>query len=96
MSTSTDETAQSAADPAGISGTAIRAGDRNFLGLSRGAGILVLAVMAAIAAFLVWKAIPSLQADSANFLTEQSWLPDQTPSVFGIAVLAFGIHVRDP
>ena len=93
MSTSMDETAQSAADPAGISGTAIRAGDRNFLGLSRGAGILVLAVMAAIAAFLVWKAIPSLQADSANFLTEQSWLPDQTPSVFGIAVLAFGTFV---
>lgn len=79
-----------AADPEGIDGAAVRAGDRTFLGLSTGAGILVLAVMAAIGAFLVWKAIPSLQSDSANFLTEQAWLPDADPPVFGIAVLLFG------
>ncbi|MGI9197966.1 MAG: phosphate ABC transporter permease subunit PstC [Candidatus Nanopelagicales bacterium] len=78
------------ADPDGIAGAAVRPGDRAFFGLSTGAGVLVLVVMVAIGAFLVWKAIPSLQADSANFLTEQQWLPDQTPPVFGIAVLFFG------
>jgi phosphate transport system permease protein len=78
------------ADPDGIAGDAVRPGDRTFLGLSTGAGLLVLVVMAAIAAFLVWKAIPSIQADSANFLTEQQWLPDKSPPVFGIAVLLFG------
>lgn len=83
-----------AGDPReGISGRSVRAGDRVFLGLSRGAGIVVLIVMASIAVFLIWKAIPSLQVDTANFLTEQQWLPDQTPPVFGIAVLAFGTAV---
>ena len=70
-----------------LSGRAVRPGDRIFSGLSLAAGVLVLVVMAAIAVFLIWKAIPSLSADSANFLTEQQWLPDRDPPVFGIAVL---------
>ncbi|MEO5878320.1 MAG: phosphate ABC transporter permease subunit PstC, partial [Streptosporangiaceae bacterium] len=37
-----------------------RAGDRLFAGAARGSGIFVLVIMAAIAAFLVWKAIPAL------------------------------------
>ena len=73
-----------------LSGRAVRPGDRIFSGLSLAAGVLVLVVMAAIAVFLVWKAIPSLTTDSANFFTEQQWLPDRDPPVFGIAVLAFG------
>lgn len=73
-----------------LSGQAVRPGDRVFSGLSLAAGVLVLVVMAAIAVFLVWKAIPSLTTDSANFFTEQQWLPDRDPPVFGIAVLAFG------
>ena len=81
----------SSAPPAGgIQGQALRRGDRVFLGLSRGAGVLILAIMAAIAAFLIWRAIPSLQANTANFFTETQWSPDAEPAFFGIAALAFG------
>ncbi len=74
----------------GIEGSAVRRGDRVFQGLSRTAGIFILVTMAAIAAFLIWKAIPSLQANTANFFTTSEWFPDQKPSVFGIAALTFG------
>ena len=74
----------------GIKGASVRPGDRVFVGLSRGAGILILVTMAAIAVFLVWKSVPALQANTANFFTTTDWFPDQQPSVFGIAALAFG------
>ena len=45
--------------------------------------------MAAIAVFLIWKAIPSLQANTANFFTTTDWTPTRA-AVFGIAALAFG------
>jgi phosphate transport system permease protein len=67
-----------------------RAGDRIFAGLSRGSGLIILAIMAAISVFLVWKAIPALQDDKANFLTSQEWNPDGAPAKFGIAQLVFG------
>jgi phosphate transport system permease protein len=76
-----------------ISGASVRRGDRVFGGLSKYAGITVLVIMAAIAAFLIWRAIPSLTNNSANFLTEQSWNPDGNPPVFGIAALLFGTLV---
>jgi phosphate transport system permease protein len=78
------------ADGSGITGAAVRPGDRVFLGLSRTAGIFILVTMAAIAAFLIWKAIPSLQANTVNFFTTKEWFPDQNPVVFGIAALTFG------
>ncbi len=74
----------------GIKGAAVRPGDRVFSGMSRGAGITILVTMAAIAIFLIWRAIPSLQANTANFFTTRVWFPDQDPVVFGIASLAFG------
>jgi phosphate transport system permease protein len=77
-------------DPDGIAGAAVRPGDRTFLGLSTGSGLFVLVIMAGIAAFLIWQAIPSLTQDSVNPLTETSWLPDADPPVFGFAVLFFG------
>jgi phosphate transport system permease protein len=77
-------------DGVGIEGAAVRRGDRVFLGMSRTAGIFILVTMAAIAAFLIWKAIPSLQANTANFFTTSEWFPDQNPVVFGIAALTFG------
>lgn len=77
-------------DPIGIRGASVRRGDRIFFNVSRGAGILMLVLTGAIGVFLAWKAIPSLQSDSANFFTEQSWFPDAVPPVFGIAALAFG------
>nr|WP_245679224.1 phosphate ABC transporter permease subunit PstC [Actinomadura hibisca] len=67
-----------------------RIGDKIFLHAARGSGILVLVIMAAIAVFLVWKAIPALQRNEASFLTAQDWDPNATPPKFGIAQLAFG------
>jgi phosphate transport system permease protein len=67
-----------------------RTGDRVFGISARGSGILLLAIIAAIALFLIVKSIPSLRADKANFLTSQEWDPDAAQSRFGIAQLAFG------
>jgi len=73
-----------------IHGKPVRAGDRAFRGVSRGAGITILVTMALIAIFLVWKAIPSLQTNTVNFFTSSVWYPDQQPPEFGIAALLFG------
>ncbi|WP_153534710.1 phosphate ABC transporter permease subunit PstC [Actinomadura macrotermitis] len=70
-----------------------RLGDKIFVSAARGSGILVLVIMAAIAVFLVWKAIPALQKNEANFLTSEAWNPNATPPKFGIAQLAFGTVV---
>ncbi len=65
-------------------------GDMVFAGVSRLAGSMVLVIMAGIAVFLLLRSIPALQANTANFFTYQKWFPDDTPSKFGIASLAFG------
>jgi phosphate transport system permease protein len=70
-----------------------RPGDRIFLGMSRGAGIFLLVVMAAIAGFLAYRAGIAISKDDANFLTTSEWNPAGDPPVFGIAVLAFGTVV---
>ncbi|WP_432139554.1 MULTISPECIES: phosphate ABC transporter permease subunit PstC [unclassified Streptomyces] len=72
---------------------ATRPGDRIFLGLSRGSGILVLVIMAAIAAFLTYRAVLAINKDEANFFTTFEWNPSANPPAFGIAVLAFGTVV---
>ncbi|MGP4027535.1 phosphate ABC transporter permease subunit PstC [Actinomadura sp. 3N407] len=70
-----------------------RAGDRIFAGAARGSGVTVLALVAAIAAFLVWKAIPALRENEASFLTTEEWNPNANPPEFGIAQLAFGTAI---
>ncbi|MFJ6217234.1 phosphate ABC transporter permease subunit PstC [Streptomyces sp. NPDC092296] len=70
-----------------------RIGDTLFLAASRGSGILLLAIMAAIAVFLGWQAAKSIGANHGNFFTTFEWNPDGTPPVFGIAVLLFGTVV---
>jgi len=72
---------------------ATRPGDRIFLGLSRGSGILLLAVMAAIAIFLTYRSILAISKDEGNFLTTFEWNTNANPPVFGVAVLAFGTVV---
>jgi phosphate transport system permease protein len=72
-----------------ISGSAVRPGDRVFRGVSIAAGAVVLAIMAAIAIFLVYKAVPALRANTVNFLTFTKWFPDESPSQFGIAAMLF-------
>lgn len=64
--------------------------DRFFRGLTLAAGVFVLAILAAIAVFLVVRAAPALRKDTTGFFTTREWLPDQLPPVFGIAALAFG------
>ncbi len=79
------------ADAAGITGRSVRRGDRVFLGLAAGSGAFLLVVMAAIAAFLIWKAMPALTAQSPwKLLGTQKWNPGGSPPVFGIAALLFG------
>ncbi|GAA3049710.1 phosphate ABC transporter permease subunit PstC [Streptomyces glomeratus] len=72
---------------------ATRPGDRIFLGLSRGSGIFLLVIMAAIAVFLTYRASLAISKDHGNFLTTFEWNTNLTPPVFGIAVLAFGTVV---
>jgi phosphate transport system permease protein len=78
----------------GIAGArSTRRGDAVFRGLSTSAGLTVLGIMAAIAAFLIYQSIPALRANDANFFTTRDWFPDPStaggPSVFGIAALLF-------
>ncbi|AVZ73873.1 phosphate ABC transporter permease subunit PstC [Streptomyces lunaelactis] len=70
-----------------------RAGDKVFLGLSRGSGILLLVIMASIAVFLTYRATLAISKDEGNFLTTFDWNPAGNPPVFGIAVLLFGTVV---
>jgi len=64
-------------------------GEGPFRFVSTAAGVVLLGIMAAIAVFLISEAIPALQANKANFLTELTWDPNGE-QVFGIAALAFG------
>ncbi|MGY0060490.1 phosphate ABC transporter permease subunit PstC [Streptomyces sp. LZ34] len=70
-----------------------RFGDKIFLGLSRGSGILLLVIMAAIAVFLTVRAVSAISEDHGNFLTTFEWNTSSRPMVFGIAVLAYGTVV---
>ena len=53
------------------------------------AGSLVFAILAAIAIFLVLKALPALHDDKSSFWTTKTWDPDVSQK-FGIAALVFG------
>lgn len=68
-------------------------GDGPFRIAATGAGVILLAIMAAIAVFLIAKAVPALQANTAGFLTELTWNPNSATPVFGIGALAFGTVV---
>jgi phosphate transport system permease protein len=68
-------------------------GDRVFSGLSKGSGIALLVIMAAIAVFLAIRAAVAINADSGNFLTTSEWNANADPPYFGIAVLLFGTVV---
>ncbi len=67
-----------------------RRGDTVFRTATIVAAGLVFLIILAIGVFLLARAGQSLRANTANFFTEKLWFPDNTPSVFGIAALAFG------
>ncbi|HVV22631.1 MAG TPA: phosphate ABC transporter permease subunit PstC [Pseudonocardiaceae bacterium] len=90
MSDRTPDDDQRSSRPASLKGARrSKGGDVLFRGLAKGAGILVLIVMAAVAAFLILKAVPAISQDKGNFFTSFEWDP-QGSGVFGIAALAFG------
>ncbi|GAB3705834.1 phosphate ABC transporter permease subunit PstC [Nocardiopsis oceani] len=68
-----------------------RIGDVVFAGLARSSGLLILAILAGVAAFLLIQAWPSLSANTSNFLTDTAWDANvrENPS-FGVLALAFG------
>ncbi|MBR8744129.1 phosphate ABC transporter permease subunit PstC [Nocardiopsis sp. MG754419] len=83
----TTDAPQAASPPAGKR----RIGDVVFAGLARSSGILILLILAGVAAFLLVQAWPSLMANTANFLTDQSWDANTRENpAFGVAALAFG------
>jgi phosphate transport system permease protein len=72
------------ATPSGDLAGSGRRGDRIFACLSVGSGAVVVALIAAVAVFLLARAIPSLTENSANFLTARVWNPGGNPAQFGI------------
>ncbi|MCW0214460.1 MAG: phosphate ABC transporter permease subunit PstC [Pseudonocardia sp.] len=65
--------------------TFVQRGDRIFRGLATGSGVFVVALVAAIAVFLLVQAVPSVVADQGNFLTGRTFdAGDPTKLNFGI------------
>jgi phosphate transport system permease protein len=67
-------------------GAKVRLGDRIFRGLSEGSGILIIALIGAIALFLIWRAVPALARNKENFfLYGGNWITTDTSAMhFGI------------
>ena len=67
-------------------GAKVRLGDRIFGGLAQGAGVTVVVLIGAIALFLLWRAIPALSRNEANFFTYGgNWVTTDTSKMqFGI------------
>lgn len=72
--------------PAG-GGTKVRLGDRLFSSLATGSGVFIITLVVLVAAFLLWKAIPSIKNDSVNFFTSRIWSVGDSGEAFGIAGL---------
>jgi phosphate transport system permease protein len=63
-------------EPAGVpesSKGVVRLGDRVFSGLAVGSAVFVVALVVAVAAFLLKQAVPSLLDDQSNFLLSRDW-----------------------
>ncbi len=58
--------------------------------ITSAAGIFVLVLLAAIAVFLIVKAIPAITKDTTSFWGTALWQPDATKPTFGVKALAFG------
>jgi phosphate transport system permease protein len=63
----------------------VRIGDRIFGGTATASGVFIVLVIAAVAVFLLQKAIPAIAGDDVNFLTSRLW--DVEGNRFGIAAL---------
>jgi phosphate transport system permease protein len=75
------------------SGTTDRGFSRAFRWLSTGAALLILAVLAAVAIFLVYRAVPALTATEAQMAEVRTHLPQMTNIWALMGVLVFGTLV---
>ncbi|MFI5958221.1 phosphate ABC transporter permease subunit PstC [Cryptosporangium sp. NPDC051539] len=85
---------QAPGKPSGLGGQkSTRGGDAVFKFVSTGAGAILLAIMAAIAVFLLYKSVDAFTGNDSNFFTTKEWNPDPSEpggaSSFGIAALTF-------
>lgn len=83
---SSDAEVRSAATP--VRGNGGRLGNRIFRGISTSSGVLILVILAAVAAFLLYRAWPALTADSSafsgvDFMAGRSLWAWVLPLVFG-------------
>ena len=62
-----------------------RPGDAIFSSLASGSAIFITVLIGAIAVFLVWRAVPALSRNEANFLTSRDW------NTTNINAMAFGV-----
>jgi len=67
-------------------GSKARLGDRIFRLLAEGSGVLIVALIAAIGVFLLWRAVPALARNKENFFTfGGNWVTTDTSAMhFGI------------
>ncbi|MDQ3156344.1 MAG: phosphate ABC transporter permease subunit PstC [Actinomycetota bacterium] len=65
-----------------------RRGDRVFAGLSTGAGILILAILAGVALFLTIEGIPGILASPSEVKSGENFIPYVWPLVFGTLLAA--------
>jgi phosphate transport system permease protein len=70
----------------GNSKTVTRPGDRIFSSLASGSAIFITVVIAAIGAFLIWRAVPALSRNQVNFLTSREWVT-QNINAMAVGVL---------
>ena len=76
-----------------LHGRARRGPDVAFRGVSVATSVVVLALIVAIAGFLVVKAVPAFREAGLDFFREKTWFPDSSPPVFGVAALVWGTVV---
>jgi phosphate transport system permease protein len=69
-----------------LKGSKVRPGDRIFRLLAEGSGVLIVALIAAIGVFLLWRAVPALARNKENFFTfGGNWVTTDTSAMhFGI------------
>jgi phosphate transport system permease protein len=81
------DTIERGGPPAGDRASTRRLGDQLLAGAAKGAGLLVITIVALVGAFLLSRAVPALATNQASFLTSREFSVDGGTLRFGIADL---------